>query len=258
MNNEILTFYSNVAHIIQSANDFVIKYSLAIPKVNPDSNKIEPEIVKEINIVTSPQQFKKILLVFEEQLKMYEKKFGEMIRKEIIDGIDGIKDASSPEEVGTWLEGFIGRIDNPKYRYIAADLLLRNCPCDMKYEHGDKIMSIYNNSSSIHEFVYELEHERVFGKSIVLKNDIIYITKPSFLIKMCPPKAEEMKIANEILSFNKCNISIQELQEKYPQYMIRNFDISLYSLKTLKNKITDILDDAHKSNFKNKNPYSKE
>ena len=71
---------------------------------------------------------------------------------------------------------------------------------------------------------------------------------------MCPPKKCDMPLANEILSFKRCNASIQALQKKYPKYLIKDFDISLYSLKTLKSRITDILDDAHKSNFKNQKP----
>jgi len=67
---------------------------------------------------------------------------------------------------------------------------------------------------------------------------------------MCPPKAEDMKLANEILSLNKCNTRIQQLQEKYPHLLIDCYELPLESEKTLKTSIKDLLEFAHNLHFK--------
>lgn len=73
---EIPVYYCNGVNIRLSIFDVFFVFGQNHPKTNPETKKIEPDFKPDFNLFMSPQHFKALVKIMNDNLKTYEEKFG--------------------------------------------------------------------------------------------------------------------------------------------------------------------------------------
>jgi hypothetical protein len=109
-----------------------------------------------------------------------EKKYGKDTRDRIFGDIDSM--VNSPDSISAWFEKFTSGMDKLDNNEFLRAMMAERCPCGGDYKkNGQEILTFYNNSETLDEFVNFLKERYPYptdGDLLELHGNVLYMTKP--------------------------------------------------------------------------------